>query len=55
MIDRILGWSLAHRAVVLAFAALLLGWGAYTTGRMPVDVFPDLTAPTVTVSGKMAG
>ena len=49
MIDTILRWSLAHRAVVLLLAALLLGWGAVTAVRMPVDVFPDLTAPTVTV------
>ena len=49
MIDRILSWSLTHRVAVLALAAVLLGWGAYTARKMPVDVFPDLTAPTVTV------
>lgn len=49
MIDAILRWSLSHRSLVLILAGVLLGWGAYTTSRMPVDVFPDLTAPTVTV------
>jgi CzcA family heavy metal efflux pump len=49
MIDAILRWSLAHRLAVLAIAAGMLGWGAYTAHEMPVDVFPDLTAPTVTV------
>ena len=49
MIDAILRWSLAHRLAVLVGAALMLVWGAVTTSRMPVDVFPDLTAPTVTV------
>jgi CzcA family heavy metal efflux pump len=49
VIDRILSWSLAHRVAVLVLAAVLLAWGAYTARRMPVDVFPDLTAPTVTV------
>lgn len=49
MIDAILRWSLSHRLVVLVAAAMMLLWGAYTTARMPVDVFPDLTAPTVTV------
>nr|WP_243436211.1 efflux RND transporter permease subunit [Acanthopleuribacter pedis] len=42
-------WSLKNRALVLAAAVLLLGWGAYRALTMPVDVFPDLTAPTVTV------
>lgn len=49
MIDAILRWSLAHRSVVLGLAAVLLVWGAWTASRMPVDVFPDLTAPTVTI------
>lgn len=49
MIDAILRWSLSHRLAVLAVATVMLVWGAYTTSRMPVDVFPDLTAPTVTV------
>jgi CzcA family heavy metal efflux pump len=49
VIDIILRWSLAHRLAVLAAAATLLVWGGLTTTRMPVDVFPDLTAPTVTV------
>jgi len=49
MIDWILRWSLSHRVAVLAVAVAMLVWGAYTASRMPVDVFPDLTAPTVTV------
>jgi CzcA family heavy metal efflux pump len=49
VIDSILRWSLSHRIAVLAAAAVMLLWGGYTASRMPVDVFPDLTAPTVTV------
>jgi len=49
VIDAILRWSLSHRFAVLVIAIVMLVWGAYTTSRMPVDVFPDLTAPTVTV------
>ena len=49
MIDAILRTALKHRIMVLAIAAMMLIWGAYATVRMPVDVFPDLTAPTVTV------
>jgi len=49
MIDTIIQWSLSNRLFVLLGAALLLAWGTVETLRMPVDVFPDLTAPTVTV------
>ena len=49
MIDALIGWSLRNRGGVLALAFLLLGVGWFTAARMPVDVFPDLTAPTVTV------
>lgn len=33
----------------MAATLLLLVWGSYTASRMEVDVFPDLTAPTVAV------
>src|SRR6266498_2666430 len=49
MIDGIIQWSLRNRLFVLLGAAVLLVLGTYTAVKMPVDVFPDLTAPTVTV------
>jgi len=49
MIDKLIHWSLRNRALVLVAAFVLLCVGSYTAVRMPVDVFPDLTAPTVTV------
>ena len=49
MIDGIIKWSLNNRILIILASALLLFWGAFETLRMPVDVFPDLTAPTVTV------
>lgn len=49
MIDALLRWSLHNRLIVLTAALVLLVWGAVETSRTPVDVFPDLTAPTVTV------
>lgn len=55
MLDRIIQWSLKNRLIVLALSALLLIWGTFTTVRMPVDVFPDLTAPTVTVLSEAHG
>jgi CzcA family heavy metal efflux pump len=47
--DRLIRFSVRYRAVVLLGAALLMVVGGFTASRMPVDVFPDLTAPTVTV------
>ena len=49
MIDRIISWSLHNRPLVLGLSVLLLAAGGWVAWRMPVDVFPDLTAPTVTI------
>ncbi|GMV83353.1 MAG: multidrug transporter AcrB [Planctomycetota bacterium] len=49
MIDFLIRWSLHNRAAVLLMATLLCAVGGYLATRMPIDVFPDLTAPTVTV------
>ena len=49
MIDKLIRWSLAHRSIVIALAAAFLVWGAWTTSHIPLDVLPDLTAPTVTI------
>src|SRR5918995_3362446 len=49
MLNRLIAWSLRNRVIVLAAAAVLLVSGSWTAARMPVDVFPDLTAPTVIV------
>jgi ABC-type sulfate/molybdate transport systems ATPase subunit len=55
MINTLINWSLLNRAAVIVIAALLLFVGGYTATRMPVDVFPDLTAPTVTVITEAKG
>ena len=49
MVDGLIRWSLQNRVVVLAGAAAFLVWGGYDSTRIPVDVLPDMTAPTVTV------
>ena len=49
MLDRIIKFSLQNKLLVLLAAAILLFAGIYTARDMDVDVFPDLTAPTVVV------
>jgi CzcA family heavy metal efflux pump len=46
---RLIQWSIDHHWMVMVFSALLLVGGIWTASEMPVDVFPDLTAPTVTI------
>ena len=53
--NRLIRWSIDHRFLVLVGSALLLVWGLVVARRMPVDVFPDLTAPTVTVVSEAHG
>ena len=49
MLDLLTRVSLQHRIIVLAGALLFLAGGFLVARQLPVDVFPDLTAPTVTV------
>ncbi len=49
MLDRTIQWALSNRLTTLVGAVLLLAAGGYAALTMPVDVFPDLTAPRVTV------
>ncbi|MSV35687.1 MAG: efflux RND transporter permease subunit [Bryobacterales bacterium] len=49
MLDALIRWSLRYRTLVLFLAAAFLILGAYTATRVPLDVLPDLTAPTVTI------
>ena len=55
MFNWIVRQSLQHRLFVLAGAALLMVYGVMTAWRMPVDVFPDLNKPLVTVLAEAGG
>ena len=49
MLNRIIQWSLHNRLLVMVGAVALLAYGGVVALRAHVDVFPDLTAPTVTI------
>ena len=55
MFNWIVRYSLANRLFVVAVAALLMIYGAITAWRTPVDVFPDLNKPLVTVLAEAGG
>ena len=49
MLNKIIQYSLHNGLMIIVASALLLTVGIYTASKMEVDVFPDLTAPTVVV------
>ena len=50
MIDKILEFSLRQRAVVLLFAAGLLGAGFWSAVHLPIDAVPDITGVQVQIN-----
>lgn len=55
MIGHIISWSLRNKLFVLIAGIMLLAWGGWQATKTPVDVFPDLTAPAVTVVAEVHG
>src|SRR5436190_14976571 len=55
MLSRSVELSLRHRAIVVALAAALLGWGGYIASQAPLDVFPEFVAPQVTIQAEAPG
>ena len=47
--------SLKNQLLVVALSIVMMIYGALTLTRMPVDVFPDLNRPTVTLMTEAGG
>lgn len=55
MFDKLVHFSLHNRLIVSIAAIVLMLYGAFTLVQMPVDVFPDLNKPTVTLQAEVGG
>jgi CzcA family heavy metal efflux pump len=49
MINAILRYALNHRLTVIIISLAMMGYGGWIISQLPVDVFPDLNRPVVTV------
>jgi len=55
MFEKLVHASLGNRLMVIVMSVVLLVLGAFTLVKMPVDVFPDLNKPTVTLQVEAGG
>ncbi|MDR3061910.1 MAG: CusA/CzcA family heavy metal efflux RND transporter [Dysgonamonadaceae bacterium] len=55
MLNKIIQFSLHNKLFILSGAVILAIVGIYTVNKMDIDVFPDLTAPTVVVMTNAEG
>lgn len=55
MLNRLITWSLAHRPMVIGLSLALLVFGLQSAMRLPVEVLPDLTKPTVIILTESPG
>lgn len=55
MLNKLIHWALASRALIIGLALLLMALGAQSMRELPVEVLPDLTKPTVTILTEAPG
>lgn len=55
MLDRLIRFSLNNRMLILVAAAVMMAVGTVQFTRLPVDIFPDLNQPIVTVLAEAHG
>jgi len=55
MLNAVIKFALRHRPLVVAACLLALVYGGYLATVMPIDVFPDLDRPRVTVMTECPG
>ncbi|MEK7952659.1 efflux RND transporter permease subunit [Luteolibacter soli] len=55
MLNKLIHWSLANRAIVIGLALILMVMGFRTSTELPVEVLPDLSKPTVIILTESAG
>src|SRR4051794_17100325 len=55
MLNNIIKWALKNRLLVVAITSLILVYGIFAVVDLPVDVFPDLNKPAVTIMAEAGG
>jgi Cu/Ag efflux pump CusA len=55
MLNAIIKASLRYRFVTIALAVVILVAGSYVTYHLPIDVFPDLNRPRVSILTESPG
>ena len=55
MLNKLIKWSLANRALIVGLSILLMVMGFQAVKELPVEVLPDLTKPTVIILTEAPG
>ncbi|WP_395730452.1 efflux RND transporter permease subunit [Prosthecobacter sp.] len=55
MLNKLIHWALANRALIIGVSLILMVMGVRTATELPVEVLPDLTKPTVIILTESPG